>query len=357
MAMKLAENILAFRKKRELTQEQLAEVLGVSVGAVYKWESGISQPGLDRLVEMADLFDTSVDVLLGYQMKDNRLRQTVQRLKDFRCQKDRAGLAEAEKALKKHPNSFEIVHESATIYYVFGVDYKNKDYYRRALELIERSLPLLAQNTDPEIGEQSLYGELADAYLGLGEWEKGVDLLKSHNTGGMFNDRIGKALAEHERQEEAVPFLSKALGRSIADLIHTSVGLLHVYQLRRDLASAQEILHWLIGLLQGLRKPDRPNFLDRTSCLLLGILAELQLQDGQAQAAGDSLTQAYSLAAAFDAAPSYEARDIRFCSDVEGASLHDDFGATAMVGLDGYVTEQKNEKLQALWEAIKKGEH
>lgn len=42
--MKLAENIRAFRKRQGLTQEQLAEVLGVTVGAVYKWESRLSQP-------------------------------------------------------------------------------------------------------------------------------------------------------------------------------------------------------------------------------------------------------------------------------------------------------------------------
>ena len=40
MDMKLSENIRTFRKGRKLTQEQLAEVLGVTPGAVYKWEAG-----------------------------------------------------------------------------------------------------------------------------------------------------------------------------------------------------------------------------------------------------------------------------------------------------------------------------
>ena len=43
MKMMLAENIRSFRKARKLTQEQLAEVLGVTPGAVYKWEAGVSQ--------------------------------------------------------------------------------------------------------------------------------------------------------------------------------------------------------------------------------------------------------------------------------------------------------------------------
>ena len=40
MTIQLAQNIRTFRKQRALTQEQLAEVLGVTVGAVYKWEAG-----------------------------------------------------------------------------------------------------------------------------------------------------------------------------------------------------------------------------------------------------------------------------------------------------------------------------
>ena len=66
--MRLAENIRSLRKERSLTQEQLAEVLGVTVGAVYKWEAKMSLPELPLIMEMADFFDTSVDVLLGYRM-------------------------------------------------------------------------------------------------------------------------------------------------------------------------------------------------------------------------------------------------------------------------------------------------
>lgn len=39
MQVMLAENIRAFRREKKLTQEQLAEVLGVTVGTVSKWES------------------------------------------------------------------------------------------------------------------------------------------------------------------------------------------------------------------------------------------------------------------------------------------------------------------------------
>ena len=68
MEIKLAENIRVFRKKRSMTQGQLAEVLGVTAGAVYNWEAKLSSPELSLIMEMADFFDTSVDVLLGYEI-------------------------------------------------------------------------------------------------------------------------------------------------------------------------------------------------------------------------------------------------------------------------------------------------
>ena len=115
MEMTLAENIRRFRKERLLTQEQLSEALGVTPGAVYKWEAKLSVPELNLIMEMADFFDTSVDVLLGYEMKDNRLDTTVKRLQEYRCRKDPAGLAEAEKAIRKYPNSFAAIRECARL--------------------------------------------------------------------------------------------------------------------------------------------------------------------------------------------------------------------------------------------------
>ncbi len=54
MAFALSEHIRSLRKARGLTQEQLAEALGVTAGAVYKWESRLSLPELPMLVQLAD---------------------------------------------------------------------------------------------------------------------------------------------------------------------------------------------------------------------------------------------------------------------------------------------------------------
>lgn len=356
MDMKLAENIRTFRKERSLTQEQLSEVLGVTAGAVYKWEAGLSVPDIQLIMEMADFFDTSVDVLLGYEMKDNRLDATVKRLQEYRRQKDRAGLAEAEKALKKYPHSFRIVNECATMYRAFGLESGDRDLLRRALELLREAQLLLGQNTDPQISEQILYGRMASIYLGLDEMEKGIELYKKHNAGGLYDPIIGQALAMGERTEEAVPFLSEAMVRIVADLIHTIIGYINVYVTRGDFVSAQAILRLGIDFFSGLREGNKPNFLDKVNCGFLAALAGSEQLAGQRDEARATLERAKALAAFFDAAPSYDESDIRFIDRIEGASTHDDIGATAMEVIGNTVKSFEKEELTALWKSVREQE-
>lgn len=58
MKGKLSENIRRFRREENLTQEQLAEAMGVSVSAVYKWESGQSAPELCVILITHNLRDS-----------------------------------------------------------------------------------------------------------------------------------------------------------------------------------------------------------------------------------------------------------------------------------------------------------
>ena len=354
MEMRLAENIRSFRKGRKLTQEQLAEVLGVTSGAVYKWEAGLSIPDLTLIMEMADFFDTSVDVLLGYAVKDNSIEATVKRLQEYRRNKDWDGLAEAEKALGKYPHSFQIVNESAALYRAFGVERGDKVLFRRALELLERSRLLLPQNEDPEISEQMIYGRIADTYLGLGQADKAIELWKAHNAGGQYSHEIGNTLAQNDHTAEAQRFLSEALLKHVSELVTTINGYVNVYYNCGDHVSLQAILGWGTRLLLGLREADKPNYFDRICAVLLAALAGSQFLSGHSNEARDTLLKAKELAAFFDASPSYDESDIRFVSRIEGASAHDDLGVTAMDGVRNAVSQFDSNEFIALWKEVAK---
>ena len=80
MQIRLGQNIRKLRKEAGYTQEQLAEALGVTTGAVYKWESDRAVPELELLVEIAEFFETSVDALLNYGWEKRSMGQAAQRL-------------------------------------------------------------------------------------------------------------------------------------------------------------------------------------------------------------------------------------------------------------------------------------
>ena len=69
--MALGERIKEQRKKSGLSQERVAELVGVSRQSVTKWESGQSAPSTENLFKLAEIFGTTVDMLLDIPKESN----------------------------------------------------------------------------------------------------------------------------------------------------------------------------------------------------------------------------------------------------------------------------------------------
>ena len=235
----VADQIRFYRRQEGLTQEQLAEAMGVSVAAVSKWEQGQSLPEIPMLMELADFFDLSVDALLGYRLRSNDRKSVSERLKVLR-REDRydEGLAEAEKALQKFPNTFTVVYECAKLFEMAGGTRKDKALQRRALDLLTHAIRLLPQNSDPQVSEMSLRLDMANVLLDMEDWERALALVK-------------------ERREEGVPYLSMALLRAVTSLVRVCDGFANVFEARKDMKSAIDILQWKHSVLSDLRKKAR----------------------------------------------------------------------------------------------------
>ena len=75
MKLSLAQNISRLRKQNGLTQERLAEALGVSFAAVSKWERGVTLPDIQLLPELSILLGTSIDAL--FSMTDDKRMERI----------------------------------------------------------------------------------------------------------------------------------------------------------------------------------------------------------------------------------------------------------------------------------------
>ncbi len=72
MKLSLGDNIRRYRRAMDMTQEQLAEQLGVSFQSVSRWENGTTYPDMELLPALARIFSVTVDALLGVSDDERR---------------------------------------------------------------------------------------------------------------------------------------------------------------------------------------------------------------------------------------------------------------------------------------------
>lgn len=82
--MNLSENLKRIRKENNLSQEQLADKLGVSRQSVSKWESGLAYPEMDKVLQICKMFNLNIDELLNQNLKEvNEVKQSKNNINKF----------------------------------------------------------------------------------------------------------------------------------------------------------------------------------------------------------------------------------------------------------------------------------
>ena len=82
------------RRQKSLTQEQLAEMLGVSNRSVSRWENGVTMPDFDLLIQMAKLYDVEIGEILDGERRnktmDKQAEETMLKIADYNNEQKRA---------------------------------------------------------------------------------------------------------------------------------------------------------------------------------------------------------------------------------------------------------------------------
>ena len=166
--MYLPANLKKYRILKELTQEDVAEFLGITPQSVSKWERGESYPDITLLPALANIFETSVDLLLG--MDTIRAEETRYNIHKKAVEYQRSGdLDMAEKtyrdALLIYPNKPGMILGLASTLALKGDT-------EEAIELMERGLPI----SNNEKQKSTIRAALYFLYLKAGREDKACKL-------------------------------------------------------------------------------------------------------------------------------------------------------------------------------------
>ena len=361
MENKLAENIRRYRKDLGFTQDELAERLGVTLGAVSKWERGSSEPDLGFIMELADLFHVSVDALIGFNMHGMDADSEADRLDTlFQAHPCPEILTECEAALRKFPNNFRLVHGTAEAARMIGSMHHNEEYLRRSLELYQHALELFSQNKDPDLSEVDLRNSIATCWSELKDYRRAIEEYKKNNVNGINNAKIGQLMIQYDNKpKEGVEYLLRAFLQQLTDLCTVVLGYIRYYMTVGNWSRALRTAQWFKSLLEGLKEdPSRRSFLNKLSALLHLMTAVVLDNAGDRDASLESLRKAVRTARTFDTDPVYTMENTLFTEiATKNIPVYDDAGPTAVEGLKTMLEEIAPHVTDAFREQFEKELH
>lgn len=160
----LPENLKKYRDLKNLTQEEVAEYLGITPQSVSKWERGESYPDITLLPALANIFETSIDLLVG--MDTIRAETARYNIHKKAVAYQRKG--DYDSAEKTYRDALLIYPNKPGMILGLASSLALKDNTDEAIELMERGLPI----SNNERQKATMRATLCFLYLKAGYEEK-----------------------------------------------------------------------------------------------------------------------------------------------------------------------------------------
>jgi len=249
--IRIGIKIIEKRKEKGLTQEELADYLGISKPAVSKWESGQSYPDITLLPVIASYFDISVDELFDYQPQLNKLeiRKLYRRLSQRFTE---IGFDEAHQEwsgyVKKYYSCWPLLMNMGVLLMnqvnLVSSQAKMEEVLNEAIHLFDR---IETCGDDPKLIRQIPLLK-ASAHLMMGHASEVIDLLEGTQE-IMMTPEIPLASAYMMKQEngKAVGLLQGSIFINLISILGAYPTLLNLYKdnqaaLDRWVASATKLI-------------------------------------------------------------------------------------------------------------------
>jgi len=111
MTIKIGSKIKTLRKKADVTQDRLAEYIGVTAQAISRWESEICYPDIEILPAIADFFNISLDELIGVdpKQKENKINEYIEKANKEQCASNfTEAVSVYREAVSQYPSSYKL---------------------------------------------------------------------------------------------------------------------------------------------------------------------------------------------------------------------------------------------------------
>jgi len=221
--VKLGEKIRELRKQRGISQEKLAEHLGVTFQAVSKWESGATMPDVLLIPAIANYFHVSTDELFGYDNdRETRLESCIEKFHEMRGDSVngdfKTSIEEQEsfmrQTLTEFPNEWKLQMRLAWVLESKAIEERANGKDTGSLK---EAVALLAQarnNCDDEGWKDSITSHLADAYTQIGD-DENRERLASESSPIFISREMLRAYSKDEKKHK------RYSAEAVLELIHS----------------------------------------------------------------------------------------------------------------------------------------
>lgn len=148
MKLNIGETIKRLRKERDITQDELADILGVSFQSVSRWECGTCYPDMELLPVISEFFGVTVDALLGVNEKTEQSK-VAQYLKRFQKAINSGRIydciAIAREGVAEYPNNYALLNKLMYALFLSGDGDGNIPEWKENMEKYDAEITALGE--------------------------------------------------------------------------------------------------------------------------------------------------------------------------------------------------------------------
>lgn len=263
--MKIGKIISELRAQNGITQEQLAEAVGVSAQAVSKWENNGSFPDITLLEPLASYFQVSIDKLMGFTLPE--VEEEITRIwkitNDLNNQsKYIESIDMLKTAIKKYPSIDKLKIWLGRAYIEYGREfchYKNDEQAKLFFTLAVETLKGVSkENCDSETLNYA-YKTLFKVFMDLKQYDNAntiLDKMKEYDkhASKVFEAKYYEGIGSIDK---AIKLLQESLYMSVIDMINYCTSLSTFYNKKKEQEKAAKYHDILINVLKASIEPGK----------------------------------------------------------------------------------------------------